>query len=336
MIVPAKKAGLIIGSHGDTLRRIEKQAQVKMQFDQQWQGGENERRIVITGYPEDIEEARRLIMEKITEDRDVRGRTYETIQIMIPNNKIGLIIGRGGETVKDLQERSGAKMFINQDAKVDSNAGEKPLTISGDSEAIRMAQSLVDEILCGGPAGSAAALSGGRPTLTIQIPEATIGAVMGKKAEILKSIISASGGTKIFIEHANVPGTQNREVQFTGSMENCNYAAYLVQERVNAFYNGSGLGSGETYSSYGSVAQSNEAYAAYSDPSTTSGTSYDYSQYYAAQAQQSVPEMDPAAVAAYYAQYYAAAAAYDPNTQYNYSEDPSNPPYDPNSISGAK
>lgn len=324
MIVPANKAGLIIGSHGDTLRRMEKQAQVKMQFDQQWQGGENERRIIITGFPEDIEEARRLIVEKITEDpRDSRGRNYETVQVMIPNSKIGLVIGRGGETVKDLQEKSGAKVFVNQDVKNDANPNEKPVTISGDPEAIKIAQSLINDILRGGPAGG---FNGGQPTLTLQIPEATVGAVMGKKADILKSIIAASGGIKIFIEHSNIPGTQNREVQFTGPMEHCNYAAYLVQERVNAYYNGTG--SGETYSAYGSVSASNEAYAAYSDTQNTA----DYSQYYAAQqSTSSTPqEMDPNALAAYYAQYYAAAAAAgyttDPSTnQYNYgNQDPEN------------
>ena len=328
MIVPANKAGLIIGSHGDNLRRIEKMSQVKMQFDQQWQGGENERRIVITGFPEDIEEARRLIVEKITEEKEFykSRNNYETTQIMIQNSKIGLIIGRGGETVKDLQDRSGAKIFVNQDTKYDannSNSYEKAVTISGDPEAVKLAQSMINDILNGGPPGSYSSLTGGRPTLTVQIPEATIGSVMGKRAEILKSIISASGGIKIFIEHANIPGTQNREVQFTGPMEHCNYAAYLVQERVNAYYNGTsggnGSGSGETYSSYGSVAATNEAYAAYSDPSASainnpSAAGYDYSQYYAAQAPGM--EMDPAAVAAYYAQYY---ASYDPNSQYNYN-----------------
>ena len=326
MIVPANKAGLIIGSHGDNLRRIEKQAQVKMQFDQQWQGGENERRVIITGFPEDIEEARRLIMEKIHEEKDYykSRNNYDSIQIMVHNSKIGLIIGRGGETVKDLQDRSGAKIFVNQDAKVDLSASEKPVTISGDPEAIKVAQSMINDILNGGPPGSYAALSGGRPTLTVQIPEAAIGSVMGKRAEILKSIISASGGIKIFIEHANVPGTQNREVQFTGPIDHCNYAAYLVQERVNSFYNGAS-GVDPSYAAAYGVAAGNEAYASYSDPSMATAppqpSSYDYSQY------QQTGEMDPAAIAAYYAQYYAAASAYDPNSapqHYNYNSEASN------------
>ena len=183
---------------------------------------------------------------------------------------------------------------------------------------------MINDILNGGPPGSYAALSGGRPTLTVQIPEAAIGSVMGKRAEILKSIISASGGIKIFIEHANVPGTQNREVQFTGPIDHCNYAAYLVQERVNSFYNGAS-GVDPSYAAAYGVAAGNEAYASYSDPSMATAppqpSSYDYSQY------QQTGEMDPAAIAAYYAQYYAAASAYDPNSapqHYNYNSEASN------------
>lgn len=333
MIVPANKAGLIIGSHGDTLRRIEKQAQVKMQFDQQWQGGENERRVIITGFPEDIEEARRLIVEKITEDpRDYKNgggggnsrNNYESVQMMVPNNKIGLVIGRGGETVKDLQERSGARIFVNQDAKSNSSIGgsgggesysnEKPVMISGDPESIKLAQNLINEILNGGPAGSYSALTGGRPTLTIQIPEAAIGAVMGKRAEILKSIISTCGGIKIFIEHSNIPGTQNREVQFTGPAEHCNYAAYLVQERVNSFYSGTSSSSNnasDAFSGYSNVAANNEAYASYSESSNPPANTCDYSQYAAQYYAATQTEMDPAALAAYYAQYYSNPSNYD-------------------------
>lgn len=34
---------------------------------------------------------------------------------MIPGPKVGLIIGKGGETIKQLQEKSGAKMVVIQD-----------------------------------------------------------------------------------------------------------------------------------------------------------------------------------------------------------------------------
>ena len=46
-------------------------------------------------------------------------------EIMIPGIKVGLIIGKGGETIKQLQEKSGAKMVIIQDNPGQEN--EKPL-----------------------------------------------------------------------------------------------------------------------------------------------------------------------------------------------------------------
>ena len=66
-------------------------------------------------------------------------------EMNVPGHKVGLIIGRGGKTVKQLQERSGAKITIIQDSpKV---AHEKPVRIKGDPGAVEAAKELVTEIL---------------------------------------------------------------------------------------------------------------------------------------------------------------------------------------------
>lgn len=49
------------------------------------------------------------------------------LEIMIPGPKVGLIIGKGGETIKQLQEKSGAKMVVIQDGP--SQEQEKPLRL---------------------------------------------------------------------------------------------------------------------------------------------------------------------------------------------------------------
>ena len=46
-------------------------------------------------------------------------------EMNVPGHKVGLIIGKGGETIKQLQERSGAKIIIIQDSP--DAAHEKPL-----------------------------------------------------------------------------------------------------------------------------------------------------------------------------------------------------------------
>lgn len=52
------------------------------------------------------------------------------VEIMIPGPKVGLIIGKGGETIKQLQEKSGAKMVVIQDGP--SQEQEKPLRWDND------------------------------------------------------------------------------------------------------------------------------------------------------------------------------------------------------------
>merc|ERR1719384_1812398 len=66
-------------------------------------------------------------------------------EMMVPGVKVGLIIGKGGETIKQLQERSGAKIIIVQDSP--EAAQEKPLRITGDPNAVETAKELVSEIL---------------------------------------------------------------------------------------------------------------------------------------------------------------------------------------------
>merc|ERR1739848_503048 len=66
-------------------------------------------------------------------------------EMSVPGHKVGLIIGKGGETIKQLQERSGAKIIIIQDSA--ELANEKPLRITGDPNGVETAKQLVTEIL---------------------------------------------------------------------------------------------------------------------------------------------------------------------------------------------
>lgn len=68
-----------------------------------------------------------------------------SVEIMIPGPKVGLIIGKGGETIKQLQEKSGAKMVVIQDGP--NQEHEKPLVISGDSAKIEHARQLVYDLI---------------------------------------------------------------------------------------------------------------------------------------------------------------------------------------------
>ena len=66
-------------------------------------------------------------------------------EMMVPGNKVGLIIGKSGETIKQLQEHSGAKIVVIQDSAEAAN--EKPLSITGAPENVEVAKALIIEII---------------------------------------------------------------------------------------------------------------------------------------------------------------------------------------------
>lgn len=67
------------------------------------------------------------------------------IEIMVPGSKVGLVIGKGGETIKTLQEKTGAKMVIIQDGPTQEL--EKPLRITGEPSKIDHAKQLVFDLI---------------------------------------------------------------------------------------------------------------------------------------------------------------------------------------------
>ena len=65
--------------------------------------------------------------------------------MMIPGHKVGLVIGKGGETIKQIQEQTGATLIIIQDSN--QQAEQKPMRITGAPESVERAKAEVFKIL---------------------------------------------------------------------------------------------------------------------------------------------------------------------------------------------
>uniref|UniRef100_A0A146M025 Protein argonaute-2 n=2 Tax=Lygus hesperus TaxID=30085 RepID=A0A146M025_LYGHE len=68
------------------------------------------------------------------------------VEILVPGNKVGLVIGKGGETIKKLQDETGAKMWVVQDSR-SAESTHKPLRIGGDPKKVAEARRRVMEII---------------------------------------------------------------------------------------------------------------------------------------------------------------------------------------------
>jgi far upstream element-binding protein len=303
MVVPAHRAGLVIGHHGESLKRIEKLSQCKIQFDQHWQGDPEQRRIIIVGCQEDIEEAKKLILERIDDPMS----RFPSTQVMVPQGRVGLIIGKGGETIRELQEKSGARITVQPEGQVDPFATERAVTVCGDDESIQRAKDLIHELLTGqsrgGFLGASSGLRTAGNTTTIHIPESSVGAVIGRRAETLRTLQNMSG-CRIYVETTSAPGSDGmRNVHLTGAPEQVTYANQLIMERVaqneGSYYGGYDMSQAST------VYQNPAEFTA--DPNAQAG--YDYAQYYYYYQQQQQQQ-----------QQHQGQAATDPNQQqYDYS-----------------
>ena len=78
------------------------------------------------------------------------GPNRVTVTIHVPSSKVGVIIGRGGETIRDLQDRSGARINVTPDNAATVQSADRPVTLVGDEAAIQRAKALIDEVINAG------------------------------------------------------------------------------------------------------------------------------------------------------------------------------------------
>uniref|UniRef100_A0A8C1L2P6 K Homology domain-containing protein n=1 Tax=Cyprinus carpio TaxID=7962 RepID=A0A8C1L2P6_CYPCA len=149
--VPDGMVGFIIGRGGEQISRIQQDSGCKIQIAPD-SGGMPERSVTLTGSPDSIQAAKSLLTEIVEKGRpspafhhnDGPGMSVQ--EIMVPASKAGLVIGKGGETIKQLQERAGVKMVMIQEGPQNTGA-DKPLRISGDPFKVQQAKDMVMDLI---------------------------------------------------------------------------------------------------------------------------------------------------------------------------------------------
>ena len=132
VMVPDRMVGMIIGKGGEQITRLQAESGCKIQMAQE-SGGLPERMCTLTGAPQAIAQAKVMIDGIIAADGHGRGGGGGhgggggggmggggmgggggQFEMIVPGQKVGLIIGKGGETIKQLQEQTGAKIIVIQ------------------------------------------------------------------------------------------------------------------------------------------------------------------------------------------------------------------------------
>lgn len=157
-------------------------------------------------------------------------------EVMVPGSKVGLVIGKGGETIKMLQEKTGAKMVIIQDGP-GQELVEKPLRISGDPQKVEHAKQLVfDLILDKEQFGNNRSFNngaGGTEQAEVFVPKTAVGVVIGKGGDMIKKIQGETGCKLQFIQGKNdQPG--DRRCIICGTKQQVEDAKQTIVELIES------------------------------------------------------------------------------------------------------
>nr|KAJ0211184.1 hypothetical protein LSAT_V11C400187960 [Lactuca sativa] len=80
-------------------------------------------------------------------------------KIDIPNGRVGVIIGKGGETIKYLQMQSGAKIQVTRDMDSHPHSLTRTVELTGTSESIAKAEQLIKDVLAEAESGGSGIVS---------------------------------------------------------------------------------------------------------------------------------------------------------------------------------
>ncbi|XP_048393652.1 RNA-binding protein Nova-1 isoform X3 [Chiloscyllium punctatum] len=219
VLIPSYAAGSIIGKGGQTIVQLQKEtgATIKLSKSKDFYPGTTERVCLIQGTVEALNAVHSFIAEKIREmpqnvaktepvsilqpQTTVNPDRIKQVKIIVPNSTAGLIIGKGGATVKAVMEQSGAWVQLSQ--KPDGiNLQERVVTVSGEPEQNRKAVELIIQKIQEDPqSGSCLNISYANVTGPVANSNPT-GSPYANTAEVLPTAAAAAG----LLGHANLAG----------------------------------------------------------------------------------------------------------------------------------
>ncbi|XP_005811448.1 RNA-binding protein Nova-1-like isoform X2 [Xiphophorus maculatus] len=160
VLIPSYAAGSIIGKGGQTIVQLQKEtgATIKLSKSKDFYPGTTERVCLIQGTVEALNGVHDFIAEKVREMPQSTQKTepvsilqpqttvnpdrVKQAKLIVPNSTAGLIIGKGGATVKAVMEQSGAWVQLSQKPE-GINLQERVVTISGEPEQNRKAVEII-------------------------------------------------------------------------------------------------------------------------------------------------------------------------------------------------
>ncbi|CAN8246692.1 unnamed protein product [Cochlearia groenlandica] len=173
--------------------------------------------------------------------KEVDDTQSRTRRIEVPSSKVGVLIGKGGETIRYLQFNSGAKIQILRDSEADPNASSRPVDIIGTYACIENAEKLISAVIAEAEAGGSSALvARGHPAthavgiseqIEMKVPNDKVGVIIGRGGETIKHMQTRSGARiQLIPQHAEGDGSKERTVRISGDKRQIDIATDMIKD----------------------------------------------------------------------------------------------------------
>ncbi|TFK92264.1 hypothetical protein K466DRAFT_582090 [Polyporus arcularius HHB13444] len=147
-LIVTQDASIIIGKGGSHVNEIREKSGARVMVSESIPGNP-ERILNVNGPLDAVSKAFGLIVRRINDEPfdkpSVPGSRAVTIKFMIPNSRMGSVIGKGGAKIKEIQDASGARLNASEGMLPGST--ERLLSVSGVADAIHIATYYIGNIL---------------------------------------------------------------------------------------------------------------------------------------------------------------------------------------------
>ncbi|KAK9831540.1 hypothetical protein WJX81_007383 [Elliptochloris bilobata] len=232
--IPAGMVGKLIGKGGETIKQLQYSTQTKIQIDHMTSG--DVKKVSITGSTAELVEAAKAQVMGVVAGDERGGEAQNTVEC--PQGIVGRIIGRGGETIRALQQASQAHIVVDQNYP---EGQPRRVNISGRPDAVERATKMVSELIAGEPGSAQSIIQkyGAGITREVACPKSMVGRVIGKGGETIKAL-QKNFGANIQIDQSTEP----MKVTVSGQPQAVELALGAVQEIINGGSPYLGPGSG--------------------------------------------------------------------------------------------
>ncbi|KAI0063424.1 eukaryotic type KH-domain (KH-domain type I) [Artomyces pyxidatus] len=174
-LIVTQDASIIIGKGGTHVNEIREKSGARVMVSESIPGNP-ERILNVSGPLDAVSKAFGLIVRRINDEPfdvpSVPGSRAVTIKFMIPNSRMGSVIGKQGSKIKEIQDASGARLNASEGMLPGST--ERVLSVAGVADAIHIATYYIGNILIEAqermPSSSSSANSSYRPSSNSRRP----------------------------------------------------------------------------------------------------------------------------------------------------------------------